>query len=292
MKRFVMIVSVAVVCVSRDKATQVGKRTFPITITKNGFILVNVRVSDAVNGRFILDTGAGINLVSNSMVRRVASTPRGRFTGIRYDGEPVNLELKQIKSLSIGRFRQEKPVVAPLALLDSLKIDGILSMKFFEHHPFTLDVRDSLLVFETPRSLPRRWHEASPRALKIDDQRGISIDCFCDVQLGDSLRLQCILDTGSFSSYIDVRYCQPLGIDTASSTVRKRTRQGTFGAWETEYFAAMPSIALWHRPATTLKNLPVVFQDRLIYDGLLGMDFMVGRTITFDIAERRFAIRP
>jgi len=269
-----------------NKRVQSKSNTHPLKISEGGLILVNVLVADSIEGRFILDTGAGIHAISDALRRRLTTVPAGNFTGFRHTGERVDFGLFQIPSLNIAGFRQEKPLAASWSLLDSFKIDGILSLKFFEDRPFTLDFRDSVLIFETPQTLADRLKTGQRTPIRLHDDRGKSLDLFVDVQAADSQKLECILDTGSPSSVFDARFIPAFGIDTTSKEVQKRTRKSLFGAVETEYIATVPSISLWNVPSTTEKDFRVTFKPHLIYDGLLGTDLLMGRRVTFNIPER------
>ncbi len=282
----------ALFCISCGKGVQTGKNTHPLKISEGGLILVDVFVADSVPARFILDTGAGIHVLSDGLRKRLRSVPAGRFTGFRHTGERVDFDLFQIPSLNIANFRQENPLAASWSLLDSFKIDGILSLKFFENHPFTLDLRDTVLIFETHRSLSDRLNRGRRAAIRVADDRGKSLDAFVDIQAADSLRLECILDTGSPATVLDARFMRAFAIDTTSKNVQKKTRQSLFGALETEYIATVSAISLWDVPSASAKNLQVTFKPQMIYDGLLGTDFLIGRRITFNIPEKYLIINP
>ncbi|HEU4437125.1 MAG TPA: hypothetical protein VFR89_06640, partial [candidate division Zixibacteria bacterium] len=158
-----------------NKRVQSKSNTHPLKISEGGLILVNVLVADSVEGRFILDTGAGIHAISDALRRRLTAVPAGNFTGFRHTGERVDFELFQIPSLGIAGFQQENPLAASWSLLDSFKIDGILSLKFFEDRPFTLDFRDSVLIFETPQTLAGRLKTGQRIPIRLHDDRGKSL---------------------------------------------------------------------------------------------------------------------
>lgn len=267
-------------------------RTHALKITRDGLLLVTATAADTIGGNFIFDTGAGVHVLSNRLFKKLRSTPAGHFTGFRHTGERVDFELFQIEAFSMAGLREKHPLVAVWSALDSFQIDGILSMKFFEHQPVTIDLRDSVLVVETARSLERRMSVGTPLPLRVDDDRGIALDIFGNAQVGDSLKLECIIDTGSPSTILDARYMQALGIDSASEKVTRRVRKSNFGASETEYVAPIPFIALWGDPASAITNRRVVFKRNLIYDGLLGTSFLLGRSLTIDIQGRRFLLTP
>jgi len=81
----------------------------PVAVTQGGHIMVEATISDSVTSRFILDTGGGLHIISNSILKQISSTPRGIFTAIRHTGEPVALETFNIDSIDMGGIRQENP---------------------------------------------------------------------------------------------------------------------------------------------------------------------------------------
>jgi len=267
-----------------------GRISHPLRISEGGLILVNVLVADSIECRFILDTGAGIHVVSHALLNRISSAPEGRFTGFRHTGERIDLDIHRIASLTIAGVRQDNPIVAVWSVLDSFKIDGILSLKFFEEHPFTLDLKDSILFFETSATLSAKAEQGRSVPIRVHSDRGRSLDVFADFRVSDSLKLECILDTGSPGTVVDARYIGALGIDTTSAAVRQRIRKSILGTPEAEYVTAVSAIALWDVPQTSVKQPRIVFKHGLIYDGLVGTDFMLGRKITFDISGRRLHV--
>lgn len=266
------------------------QHTHSVTIGEGGLIFVDVLIADSIDSRFILDTGAGIHVISNSLLSRVASIPQGRFAGFRHTGERVDFDMFEIKSINIGQFRQENPIVASWSVLDSFKIDGILSLKFFESLPFTLDLRDSILVFETSASLSTKMSNSRIVPILVHQDRGRTLDIFAHFRVSDSLRLECIIDSGSPTTVMDARYLIPLGIDTTSSLVQKRFRRSLFGSSTVEYKTTVSSISLWDVPNSAMSQVGTVFKHRLIYDGLVGTDFLLGKRVTFDIPNRRLSI--
>ena len=260
----------------------------PITITDGKLILLDVCVADKIDATFILDTGAGIHVLSSSLLTEISSVEKGRFIGFRHTGERVDFDILKIESLSIGDFHQKNPIIAVWQLLDEFDIDGILSMKFFEDYPFTLNLRDSLLIFETPISIKARTKASKVTTLKVSDVRDIKLDIFVDIILSDSLVLECILDSGSPATIIDARYASYLGIDTTK--VQRRERQSLFGATEIEYITSIPSMSIHNIPGTEIIEPQIILKSNLIYDGLIGTNILIGRKLTFDIPNRQLFI--
>ncbi len=168
---------------------------FPFRVSEGGLILIQV-TANGVKGEFILDTGAGIHVLSNGFLHKLNPQAAGHYTGFRNTGERIDFDLFQIASLSIGRFRQEHPVVAAWEVLDKFKIDGVLSAKFFEHHVVTLDFKKHELVFENRETLNRRLRQGRVIPLKVLEDRDKTLGLFVDLSTGDSLTCECELDTG------------------------------------------------------------------------------------------------
>jgi hypothetical protein len=263
----------------------------PLAISPGGLILVNVTVADSAECSFILDTGAGVHVLSEKLFKRLHSTFSGRFTGFRHTGERVSLDLYEISSLSLGEFRQENPLVAPLAALDGTGIDGILSAKFFEHFPFTLDLPGKRLVFESTQSASRRMSNGSTIPLRVSDVRGKSLDLFATFALAGEFELECIIDTGSPAVVLDSRYLKALNIDEHAGSLRRGSRRSLFGAQESELDATVASFGLAAPADASVRNFAVAFKDSLIYDGLVGNSFWLPRVITINIPERYLVVQ-
>lgn len=263
-----------------------SQEKFPLKLSEGGLIFVEVQAQDSVKGTFILDTGAGIHVLSNRFFHKLQSKPAGFFTGFRHTGERIGFDLFEIPSFNIGPFRQQHPLVGTWALLDSFHIDGIVSLKFFENHPFTIDFKSKQLVFENQNSLGTLKSKGAIVPLRIHSDRGKSLDVFADFMLNDSIKIECIVDTGSPADAIDYRYMQFVGFHESSSGVQRKESKSILGNTEYRYETRLSSISLFQGNAIRVKDHKVSFKKNLIYDGLIGTDFWKGRRVTFNIAEK------
>ena len=281
----VLLAPIAWSCGTEEEKAEVI--TCPVVVTKGGHLMVEATVSGSVKSRFIFDTGGGIHIISSAILNQIASTPRGTFTAIRHTGEPVELETFDIESIELNGIREENPIVATWPALDAAGIDGILSLKLFEDRPFTLDLINKVIICETPESLTSIAEKGKSVPLKTSDDRGISLDIFADFTGTESVRLECIIDTGSPGTIIDARHMAELGINPDAEGVQKREREEITGTTRTEYLAALPSLSLRDLPGSAINDIQTVFKEKMIYDGLVGMDFFIDRSFTFDIPGRR-----
>lgn len=259
---------------------------FPLKFSEGGLIFIELQAQDSVKGTFILDTGAGIHVLSNGFFHKLQSKPAGFFAGFRHTGERVDFDLFEVPSLSIGKFRQQHPLVATWALLDSFHIDGIVSLKFFEKHPFTIDFKSKQLIFEGKNSLSALKRRGTIVPIRLHSDRGKSLDVFTNFMLNDSIKIECIVDTGSPTDVIDYRYLPFVGLDESSSNVQRKESKSVLGNVEYYYETKLSSIALFQGKGIRVGDHKVSFKKNLIYDGLIGTDFWRGRRVTFNIAEQ------
>jgi predicted aspartyl protease len=263
---------------------------FPFRVSEGGLILIQV-TANGVKGEFILDTGAGIHVFSNGFLHKLSPQAAGHYTGFRNTGERIDFDLFQIASLSIGRFRQEHPVVAAWEVLDKFKIDGVLAAKFFEHHIVSLDFNKHELVFENRQTLNRRLRQGRVIPLKVLEDRDKTLGLFVDLTVGDSLTCECELDTGFDGLLIlDARFMRPLNLDEHSATVKRMESKGLTGLTEIRYRATVSNVSLLGAPEVNVEKPEVTFIGGLIYDGVVGAGFWLNREVTLDIPSRRLIV--
>jgi len=272
-------------------STERTKQTrFPFKVSEGGLILIQV-TANGVKGEFILDTGAGIHVLSKGFLHKLSSKAAGHYTGFRNTGERIDFDLFQIASLSIGRFRQEHPVVAAWEVLDKFKIDGVLAAKFFDHHIVSLDFKKHELVFENRQTLNRRLRQGRVTPLKVLEDRDKTLGLFVDLTVGDSLTCECELDTGFDGLLIlDARFMKPLNLDEKSDSVKRMESKGLTGLTEIRYRATVSNVSLLGAPEVKMEKPEVTFKVGLIYDGVVGAGFWLNREVTLDIPSRRLIV--
>lgn len=263
---------------------------YPFTLSEGGLIFIEVTVNNT-KGKFILDTGAGLHVLSKGFAQALTARPAGRYTGFRNTGERLDLDLFQLDSISIGQFRERNPIVAIWDVLDNFKIDGVLSARFFEHRAVTLDFKNHELVFEDGRGIARRLRAGRVVPLKIMEDRNKALGLFVDLKIGKSLTAECELDTGLDAILIlDARLMRSLGLDENSANVKRTETKGNTGLTEIRYRAVVPRISLPGAPAVGIERPEATFKQHLIFDGVVGVGFWLGREVTFDIPRRRLIV--
>jgi hypothetical protein len=258
--------------------------TIPFTTNSDGMVLLQATVA-GFPVHLIFDTGAGIDVLAPSLIRKANGKPAGQFTGFRMTGERLDVSLYIVPELSVGPMVKKDALVGSWELLDQLHLDGIVSLNDFRQQPVTLEFGSKQLTFETDKSLKRRSAAGRTINLQFDDERGDSLNIFTQFVMA-SRSGQCEIDTGSPSSTISTRYMATLGIEKDAAGVHQRERPGVSGHPQVIYETQITQLALAAAPDISLAPAPVAFSE-IIYDCVVGLDFWRGRALTIDIPRHR-----
>ena len=251
-------------------------------------VVIPATLGESVSARVILDTGAGLDILAPSLIRRVGGTRTGAYSGIRMTGDRVDVPLFVVPTITVGPLVRKNVVVGSWEVLDTFHLDGIVSVLGFRHQAFTINFADTLLTFETPHSLAARRAAGRSTPLALDDSRGKALDIFAPFFIGTE-PAECELDTGSQGTTVSTRYLTPLGVDTSAQEVLKRERRTITGARDRQYVATVSQVALVDAPELRLVNPRVTFSD-IIYDCVMGTTFWEGRALTIDIPNRQLTV--
>ncbi|MFC1726856.1 hypothetical protein ACFL4T_14635 [candidate division KSB1 bacterium] len=263
----------------------------PFEFLDSGHILIRAVVEDSINGNFVFDTGAGIHAFSKKFSDRINKKNTGFFTAFRSNGERLGLDIYTISSIGIGNTVERNPYICVWEALDNLGIDGIISLKLFEKQPFTLNFINKTIIVESPESLEKLSGKGITVPLELQVYRDKAIDIFAKFRLNDKVTAELEIDTGAGKGIlIDARYMKILGIDSTSASVKKIESKSITGVSEISYKTSINKIVLSGSPGISLSNPSVTFEKDLIYDGLIGVEFMLDKEVTIDIPGKRMII--
>ena len=269
-------------------AAQPAPVVIPFTTTPDGFVLLPATVAGNIPVHLILDTGAGFDVLAQSLVDKLQLKPTSQFTGFVFSGDRIDAPLYPLSSIALGPFVRTNDPIGGLALLDQVHQDGILSISAFRTQPITIDFVKHVVVLETPQSLAERRKSGTTVPLQFDDFRGVELDIFARFMLGSDTA-QCIVDTGSPSATISLRYLGALGVDTADTAVHKHRTANAAGGQLTRYSANVPRLSLLASHSVAAEHPRVSFAN-IIYDCAVGVDFWAGKVVTFDIPHRQIIV--
>jgi hypothetical protein len=257
-----------------------AQTTMPLEINDGGYLFVHVRIADRIDAKLMLDTGAGINTISDSLFERLGDSLKvaGTHTGTRHNGEKITGPVWSLASLAVGGLRKENVVVGKFAPPNA---DGLLSMDFFRDQPFTLNLVDGTLTIETAAHVSEIAAGAEKIPIRLMTNGPNEIQFFVRVCPADGVDAEAEFDTGSGFNTLMLQpsYMAKLGL-----TGDGKPRGGL------EYYVYstfLPEMRYCAAPGVRATHQFVGFKDGLIYQGLVGHGAFRGRRLTVDIPRLR-----
>ena len=243
-----------------------------------------------LEARFILDTGIGVNLISEALAARIGCEPDGpEFRGRRMSGQELSIPLGSVASLDFGSChgRDVPAGIFDMSAMAGLTgIDGFLSLSYFRATPVTIDYAAGLVVVEDGDSLARR--AAAGAAVPVQVHRdGCSTDLRLGLDLPSGHPITVEVDTGSDVLILNTPLAAHAGIDLREQASRTAEGQDETGRAFVRYFATIRGdVSVTAAPVIRTTDPDVMFQQ-IIYDGLVGDRFLRNFTTTYDLANSR-----
>ncbi|MCB9034823.1 MAG: retropepsin-like domain-containing protein [Chitinophagales bacterium] len=263
----------------------------PFTLTPNGHIMIKATVN-GVEGNFVFDTGAGLNMVTKKFADKVGNLePTNHFhTGHRATGEALETDLWIANTLAINDFMVASSIFSVFDV--DFPLDGLISLTPFIDQPITIDFENKKLVIESKKSFKRIVsNEEFEMPLLIANDKDIVIDIATTVKLNDTLLLNVNLDSGAgFDVYrFSSRYMKTLNID--KNTVKSIYKPSDFKPEEgNTYYTTTLSKMTDINQNTSVNDFKVTFIDGLIYEGITSINW-IGKKMTIDIQNKRLCVK-
>jgi hypothetical protein len=255
-------------------------------------ITIPVRVGDAIDTRFVLDTGIGINLVTKDLCARLGCTTAGEHQGKRMSGQELAVPLTRLAALAVGGVREaDVPAgVFDVALPPAFDgVGGFLSLTWFEKRPFTIDYRRRVVVLETEAGLARRSARGAVVPVRLDrDGASLGVLMPMDVSVGEPAWLE--IDTGSGGLILNLPYLERLGLAPGTPGVKTVEGKDETQHAYVRHFATLPG-AIFPPSAPEMRvEKPGAMFQKIIYDGLVGDAYFKNFVVTYDLARSRLIL--
>ncbi len=291
MNKLITTILILFTILSHAKKKTTEKIEIPFTQTSNGHIIIPAKIN-GIEGNFIFDTGAGINLLTKKFADKVTDLEKTHhfYTGHRATGEEIQSDLWNSKSLEIGNFKVDKEIFAVYDI--DFPLDGLISLTPFKDKPITIDFKNKILSIETENSLSQLIAEKDfEMPIQINNDREIRIGIATTIKLNDTLTLNVSLDSGAgfnvfrFSS----RYMENLGVEI--NKIKSEFKPSMFKPEEgNEYYYTTLSKLTDINNNVSVKDFKVTFIEGLIHEGIMGINW-IGQKITVDIPNKRIIVQ-
>jgi len=261
-------------------------------------VTVPVTVDDSLESQFVLDSGIGLTLISAAVADAVGSVPSGRtFSGRRMSGQQVEVTLAGPTTVAFGELERTDDRVG---IFDTsgfpesfAHIGGFLSLAFFDETPFTVDYPRRIVELETSETLAARAVAGVAVDVRVE-RDGPSVTFHLPLTLPNGRSAEVEVDMGSGELILDERLAPELGIELDDPRVRRVEGADETGHTYTRSFTTLAgSIQPTAAPGLAQHDPAVMFQ-RIIYDGLVGDEFLRRFAVTFDVGGGRliFGVKP
>lgn len=258
-------------------------------------VLVPVLLNGTQTVRLALDTGAGIEVIASGLAQNLHVTPTESYTGHRLNGEPLAVKMGAIESIAFGPIIRRKWLVAPLEYFDDLSktanIQGLLSLNFFDQHPFTIDYPKGVIVLETPASLARRRETGNRLTLHREHQFSRSLDVEVDLLVDGKQRQRAIVDTGSASTKLPMSFFASMSLKRDDPSLKEKTFPAMSGTASSKvYLLPVPGrIQLADAASIINDGSSVVFEDNLRVASI-GGNFFRNYAVTFNVQDNEIIL--
>lgn len=278
MKTSVFTFSIFLVFISLSLKTSAQ---IPFEINSNGHIIIKAKIND-VEGKFIFDTGAGLNAVFTKFSNKIKNekTPNF-FVGHRATGEELNVDLYNAKSMVVNnqKFNDQQYTIVDLEFGD---IDGMISLQPFRNTPITIDYNQKKILFNKSTKGEKSLD------IQVADYAGKAIDIFTYIDLNDTVKIQTLLDSGAGknSFWFSSKLMEGMALNKAD--FKSVPIKSDFKKENNYYIGKLSKINTTNKQRK-VENLNVAFVDGLIYEGKTSIDWL-GSVLTIDIAKKKIFI--
>lgn len=257
------------------------KAQIPFELNSNGHIIIKAKINN-VEGKFILDTGAGVNAIFTKFSNKIKNEKTNNFfVGHRATGEELNVDLYNAKSMEINnkQFNDQQYTIVDLEFGD---IDGMISLQPFRNTPVTIDYNTKKIFFDKSTKGEKNID------IQIADYAGKAIDIFTYVELNDTLKIQTLLDSGAGknSFWFSSKLMEALALKKAD--FKAVPIKSDFKKENNYYIGKLSKINTINK-LRKVESLDAAFVDGLIYEGKTSINWL-GNVLTIDIAKKKIFI--
>jgi predicted aspartyl protease len=262
------------------------KVTFRLTGGAQPLILLPVQVNDRGPFAFILDTGAGISLLSSELATQLEVKFIGMKEGHTAGGK-VSVSLAKLDSLAVGEAKLDDVDVAVVDLSKlgktvGAKIDGDVGYNFLKHFRITINYQGSEIQFDDTKRIESFGHTARTE-VPIRLANPVKPLILVDVYANGRGPFQFAIDTGTSTTAITSEVAQQLGVETSPI--------GPVTTGSASVAATAGNLKSFQVGGARIDSMPVIvagFFDTLSgavsakLDGIVGYNFLRNYKVVID----------
>lgn len=257
-------------------------------------VVVPVTV-DGMVVRLVLDTGAGVEVIATGVAKDLGIQMTETYSGKRLNGDPLSIGMGKAKTVSFGGITKKDWLLAPMDYFDEMSkeinVQGLLSLKFFEDHPFTIDYPGKKIIIETPSSLAERKKSAFVAPIFITREIPPALGAEVDLNVDGKWKQRSIIDTGSAPTKLDMAFFKKLGFSESDPRLKKKSHNTIAKTTTHAFFIPGPGrIQLYGSKDIVNDETPIRFQEKLSAASI-GGNFFMKFQVTFDLQRGELLLK-
>lgn len=283
-------------CANKSLSTTVSSKddlVVPFQIFGSHMVLVSVKVNDESPTTFIFDTGIGPNMVSKSYCEKLGCKYTGTLRGKRMSGQELVLPTAILEKLAVGPFVKKNVEVAVWDTSSFPKelshVQGFVSPIFFADTPFTMDYFKKEIRAESNESMAARLASGEVSELRVVKD-GPSVQLFTKINIHDGSIADVEIDTGSNSLILNEVFMAKIVSADLQKTLKKTEGKDESGHSFTRYFGLTKGTINPLTAKSFVQSDPNVMFQKIIYDGLLGTNYLRQYCVTYDLTGQRMVL--
>jgi predicted aspartyl protease len=244
------------------------------TSEKQPFVILPVFINGEGPFDFVLDTGAGVSIVTDDLAGTLALHHVEAKDALGAGGSRISVRVRQASTIAVGGSVVENARVGIMKTLPKCIGQGIIGYDFLRHYVLTVDYGHHTLTLAAPED-SRGKDQSLPSSMPLKLARPDRPIILVDVLVNTRKAYQFILDTGASQTVVSPGLAQQMGM--------KDTRQDSLigaGGDVTSSAGTLDSLRIGE---TSLEGVHVIAADvlsplsqavRVNIDGILGYNVL------------------
>lgn len=276
-------------CSTSARVSSEGPVIVPFEFVKGDTAVVVPVTVDGRGLHLVLDTGAGIEAIAAGVAKELNIQVTETHTGKRLNGDPLTVGMGKARSVTFGSITKRDWPLAPMEYFDEtskeINVQGLLSLKFFEDHPFTIDYPGKKIIIETASSLAERKRKGFVTPIFTTQEIPRALGAEVDLEVDGKWKQRSIIDTGSAPTKLDMPYFEKMGYSPNDPRLKKKSNNTIAKTTTHAMFIPGPGrIRLFGSKDVVNDEAPIRFQEKLSAASI-GGDFFMKYQVTFDLQK-------
>ncbi|MCX6116995.1 MAG: retropepsin-like aspartic protease [Proteobacteria bacterium] len=279
-----------------DSETIALQRPFELQFTFLGddtAIVIPVVFGTNITRNMIFDSGAGLEILSSELADSLGLNADKQYVGRRLTGEEFPILVGKLDSAAIGPLNKIGLHAAAHEYFNGLgkkeNVHGLISLNFFKDQVVTIDYPSKKLIIETLDSLKEREKAGVSIPLKSERMIPVSFTTQIDLLVAGQTQLA-MVDIGSASSKLPMKFFDVLGLQSSDPKIRKKTYKTMAGIATTTYYAKVPGQISIGASNDFRNGDDEVGFDSNFRMGSIGGNFFLDKIVTFDLKQMRLIL--